>query len=140
MEYYEGILFLTTNRLDEFDSAIMNRIHMEIAYKKMDPENREEIWRNLINANSKVMMGGQSWSPGVFSALAQLEINGREIKNLLRTAACCVQADSGKTSTGLEHLLNVMDIKYESKKEDFRKPIVKLMKLLPENSITGKVS
>ena len=33
IEYYQGMLFLTTNRLAEFDPAFHNRIHINIEYE-----------------------------------------------------------------------------------------------------------
>ncbi|KAJ6114474.1 hypothetical protein N7486_000252 [Penicillium sp. IBT 16267x] len=32
LEYYEGILFLTTNRATDFDDAVLSRIHLKIKY------------------------------------------------------------------------------------------------------------
>ncbi len=33
LEYYLGILFLTTNRHADFDNAIMSRIHLHLAFE-----------------------------------------------------------------------------------------------------------
>lgn len=32
LEYYEGILFLTTNQADDFDDAILSRIQLKIKH------------------------------------------------------------------------------------------------------------
>ena len=32
LEYYAGILFLTTNRIGDFDEAFTSRIHMRLFY------------------------------------------------------------------------------------------------------------
>ncbi|EEH19032.2 hypothetical protein PABG_01351 [Paracoccidioides brasiliensis Pb03] len=37
LEYYEGILCLTTNRVDEFDDAILSRIHYKLEVRGSDP-------------------------------------------------------------------------------------------------------
>src|SRR6266487_4835165 len=35
LEYYEGIMFLTTNRVQTFDDAIASRIHLMIKYESL---------------------------------------------------------------------------------------------------------
>ncbi|KAK2786109.1 hypothetical protein FQN52_007989 [Onygenales sp. PD_12] len=38
LEYYGGILCLTTNHIDEFDDAILSRIHYKLKYKDLTQE------------------------------------------------------------------------------------------------------
>ncbi|RTE72687.1 hypothetical protein BHE90_012906 [Fusarium euwallaceae] len=38
LEYYTGILFPTTNRIDDFDEAFASRVHMSLYYPKLDEE------------------------------------------------------------------------------------------------------
>ncbi|OAX78485.1 hypothetical protein ACJ72_07209 [Emergomyces africanus] len=52
LEYYEGILFLTTNRLVEFDEAILNRIHLKVKYEGLTKESRREIWTYFLSKAS----------------------------------------------------------------------------------------
>jgi len=49
MEYFPGLLFLTTNGIGLFDEAIMSRIHLAIRYKKPTDDQRREIWNSLFN-------------------------------------------------------------------------------------------
>ncbi|KAL4780122.1 hypothetical protein BJX76DRAFT_361130 [Aspergillus varians] len=44
LEYYEGVLFLTTNRLMEFDEAVLSRIHLKIKYLELTKDARRKIW------------------------------------------------------------------------------------------------
>lgn len=85
MEYYQGILFLTTNRAEDFDPAFMSRIHLILDYKPLSPERRAKIWRNL---SAKMNKDDTLNEAGIQSLGRDLDINGREIKNLLRTAWC----------------------------------------------------
>ncbi|CAK7242800.1 MAG: hypothetical protein STHCBS139747_004302 [Sporothrix thermara] len=48
LEYYRGMLFLTTNRHDDFDNAFYNRIHVTIEYGKLTAEWRANIWREHV--------------------------------------------------------------------------------------------
>ncbi|BDD62332.1 hypothetical protein MPDQ_005171 [Monascus purpureus] len=43
LEYYEGLLFLTTNRVMEFDEAVLSRIHLKIKYADLTKDARRGI-------------------------------------------------------------------------------------------------
>lgn len=144
LEYYEGIMFLTTNRVQTFDAAFQSRIHISLEYPELDKPARKAIWRgflerhNLAQANARskpaVPMPGSvkrqptkkriasslvpdtngdtndrvderddtinkvdeelhqrltephKISPDEITKLSDLRINGRQIKNFLKTA------------------------------------------------------
>lgn len=44
LEYYKGVLFLTTNRVEAFDDAFTSRIHVALHYKRLGDEDRRRIW------------------------------------------------------------------------------------------------
>lgn len=48
LEYYSGILFLTTNRVGALDPAFKSRIHISLYYPKLGRKASSEIWRNHI--------------------------------------------------------------------------------------------
>ncbi|KAI3392402.1 hypothetical protein diail_5729 [Diaporthe ilicicola] len=82
LEYYEGILFMTTNRVDNIDQAFQSRIHVSLEYPDLTAESRAHIWRNFISAaKQKPEITDQD-----VQDLAKLELNGRQIKNVLKTA------------------------------------------------------
>lgn len=90
MDYFEGILFLTTNRVGHFDEAFMSRIHVSIGYERLDDKAREQIWDNLF---AKLKEDKKNGGPEVryeYEAkqyakkdgdVKRLEWNGREIRN-----------------------------------------------------------
>jgi hypothetical protein len=43
MEYFDGVLFLTTNLVHQFDDAILNRIHLMMKYEKLDKDTRKTV-------------------------------------------------------------------------------------------------
>ncbi|CAN8105373.1 unnamed protein product [Discula destructiva] len=45
LEYYNGILFLTTNRVGSIDDAFKSRIHMSLYYPPLDKAQTREIFR-----------------------------------------------------------------------------------------------
>lgn len=83
LEYYEGILFLTTNRIDNIDSAFQSRIHISLSYPDLDHSTRRHIWGNFL----KLLGVLDSWSAKDLDDLAEMELNGRQIKNVLKSAA-----------------------------------------------------
>ncbi|KDN61098.1 hypothetical protein CSUB01_07051 [Colletotrichum sublineola] len=44
MEYYEGILFLTTNKVGSFDEAFKSRMSMALYYPPLTQEQTKKIW------------------------------------------------------------------------------------------------
>ncbi|WQF82149.1 Putative AAA+ ATPase domain, ATPase, AAA-type, core [Colletotrichum destructivum] len=82
LEYYEGILFMTTNRVGNIDPAFQSRIHVSLEYPDLTAESRRLIWGNFLKGatlESEV-------SDEDVAELAALPLNGRQIKNVLKTA------------------------------------------------------
>ncbi|KAM7184635.1 aaa family atpase [Rhypophila sp. PSN 637] len=48
LEHYEGILFLTTNRVGVFDEAFKSRIHISLYYPSLDHNQTYQIWQSHI--------------------------------------------------------------------------------------------
>jgi SpoVK/Ycf46/Vps4 family AAA+-type ATPase len=48
LEYCEGIMFLTTNRVSQFDEAVLSRIHLTLRYDDLNKATREQIWRQFL--------------------------------------------------------------------------------------------
>lgn len=82
LEYYSGILFLTTNRVSTFDDAFKSRIHIPIRYTDLSQSSRLQIWRSVCAR----VPGGVTISDKEFQALAEDDLNGRQIKNVIKTA------------------------------------------------------
>ncbi len=92
IEYFSGILFLTTNRVASFDPALESRVTIALRYDALDAGAREQVWRNLLGnlEDSDVDLGQLD-----FGRLAKHELNGRQIKNTIRLAlALAVDAQS----------------------------------------------
>lgn len=48
MEYFQGLLFLTTNRIGQIDDAFLSRIHVVIGYTPLTEEQRAAIWKGFF--------------------------------------------------------------------------------------------
>lgn len=52
LEYYEGIMFLTANRVSTFDAAFQSRIHISLEYPDLDKKSRKAIWDNFLKQHN----------------------------------------------------------------------------------------
>ncbi|MBM4071138.1 MAG: AAA family ATPase [Planctomycetes bacterium] len=80
LDYYQGILFLTTNRPDALDHAVMSRVMLKLIYPDLDQRARAVIWRTMFVA------AGLKLTEDEFDELAAAKVNGRQIRNLTRLA------------------------------------------------------
>jgi len=104
LEYYEGLLFLTTNRVDNIDAAFQSRIHISMAYPDLTVESRRHIWANFLKGQNA--QGGFEGKD--LDELATVELNGRQIKNVLKSAA--LLAARKKDNLGRKYVDTVLAI------------------------------
>lgn len=85
LEYYEGILILTTNMIHSIDKAFRSRINIAVHYDNLTLKQRTNLWKLFIGnlsparvKSSELMMNVNDW--------AKLELNGRQIRNVVLTA------------------------------------------------------
>ncbi|KAL8398473.1 hypothetical protein RB596_005847 [Gaeumannomyces avenae] len=98
LEYYSGILFLTTNRVGAFDEASRSRIHLSLYYPRLDEKQTYEVWdmniRRIEKLNRQREADGlqpvaysrkriHEWAQLNYKALRW---NGRQIQNAFQTA------------------------------------------------------
>jgi adenylate kinase family enzyme len=81
LEYYNGILFMTTNRVDNIDTAFESRIHVSLAYPDLTNHSRRQIWTNFLETTASNELTDKD-----LDELSLVELNGRQIKNVLKTA------------------------------------------------------
>lgn len=81
VEYFTGILFLTSNRMDSLDPAFQTRITLSLPYYNLTEDGRQKIWENLLHKSGIANKGMLNTRE-----LAKHPLNGREIKNALRMA------------------------------------------------------
>lgn len=93
LEYFEGIIFLTTNRVATLDEAFKSRIHLSISYPTLSYESKKDIWRSLIHKGNH--SDRFHWlNDNLLAELAKTNGNGREIKNVVRMASALAQNDN----------------------------------------------
>ncbi|KAJ6601724.1 hypothetical protein DFH09DRAFT_1125773 [Mycena vulgaris] len=75
VEYYRGILFLTTNRVGAFDDAFLSRIHVALHFAEFSEASRGQVWRAFVRR-----AGVTGISDAELELLARRAVNGRQIK------------------------------------------------------------
>jgi ATPase family associated with various cellular activities (AAA) len=78
LEYCEGIMFLTTNRVSQFDDAILTRIHLMLRYEELKQAARTKIWGHFLD-RACTSEGPAEIKPEELSRLATGTFNGRQV-------------------------------------------------------------
>lgn len=96
MDYYKGLLFLTSNRGDTIDKAFKSRITLRMNYPELTPEIRRKIWNLMLQSAGVEVKGGLDGIPDEV-------LNGRQIRNLVRLAK--VLYDTSVTTEQLKQIV-----------------------------------
>lgn len=102
LEYYEGILFLTTNAVERMDPAFQSRIHVSLEYPELDRASRAIVWKNFLK------MSEQNVGEAEVEKLARISLNGRQIKNVLKTSQ--LLASHKEMPLAFEYIKTVLQI------------------------------
>ncbi|KAF2645288.1 P-loop containing nucleoside triphosphate hydrolase protein [Massarina eburnea CBS 473.64] len=88
LEYYDGILILTTNRMKSFDVAVQSRIHIAIKYEDLSPEQQIAIFRSFLQQlqEKKLVHDYNDLDKWVRDYGRKFQFNGRQIRNVIGTA------------------------------------------------------
>ncbi|KAJ5291366.1 hypothetical protein N7478_000617 [Penicillium angulare] len=110
LEYYDGILILTSNRVGTFDEAFRSRIQLALHYPNLGPQQRLRIWQIFIDRLEN--MDGEAIDivdlRDNLHSLKDEELNGRQIRNVITTAR--QYARWKKTTLTYEHLKDVIQV------------------------------
>ncbi|KAL6821724.1 P-loop containing nucleoside triphosphate hydrolase protein [Trichoderma sp. SZMC 28015] len=83
LEYYQGILILTTNRHASFDPAFKSRIHFYLDYPDLDVDTRRILWRSFMARSAASGKVTVDVAEHELEGLAEFPLNGRQIKNIM---------------------------------------------------------
>lgn len=89
---------MTTNRANSIDRTFKSRIHLTLQYPDLSIDTKEHIWRRFVGQSAEE----DSITDQAYTRLAQLPINGREIKNTIKCAA--MLAKKQDTSVGVDQI------------------------------------
>ena len=109
LEYFSGIVFLTTNRVHAFDPAMKSRIHLALGYSPPELAMRMLIWTQSLRAVPAKQLDIDI--DEAMDILIRDKLNGREITNAINTARTLARFE-GKPLQ-LKHIETVLGIKNE---------------------------
>ncbi len=94
LEYYRGIIFLTTNLYSTIDHAFRSRVSLHLLFPPLTVDARMTVWRKFLNRVkpdlNKLAVGAAegNGTAGLveedIKELASWPLNGREIKNAVK--------------------------------------------------------
>lgn len=86
LEYFDGLMFLTTNIVKKIDQAIWSRIDYIKEYKSLSPRNQAQLWKTFLRkVDSQI---GYECSDEQIDSLATKNLNGREVSKEWLTKYC----------------------------------------------------
>lgn len=111
LEYYAGVLFLTTNRIGDFDEAFSSRIHISLYYPPLKLSSTKKIFGlNLRNIQQRIEERGVeievehdeilSWAVEYWRRNKKMRWNGRQIRNACQTALALAEYDAQHPTEG----------------------------------------
>jgi AAA+ superfamily predicted ATPase len=97
-------MFLTTNRVNTFDPAFQSRIHISLDYQELSIDSRKTVWRNFLDASPQEHCITKSQ----LDSLSRMNLNGRQIKNILKIARLLATRKEEKLSH--DHITTTLEV------------------------------
>jgi len=80
LEYFQGILFLTTNRVETFDDAFQSRIHVALRYGDLTTKAKRSVWKMFLDkVKAKDGLETIDFKESDYDKLARHNLNGRQV-------------------------------------------------------------
>jgi SpoVK/Ycf46/Vps4 family AAA+-type ATPase len=103
MEQFDGIALLSTNRMNDLDTAFMRRLRFVVNFVPPGPEERLTLWRRALLERSPAgvdLLDAIDWR----WLADKLILTGAEIKAIALAAAFLARAESARIR--MDHLLH----------------------------------
>ncbi|KAH4016384.1 hypothetical protein HBI81_195100 [Parastagonospora nodorum] len=132
LEYYKGLLFLTTNRVGAFDEALKSRVHISLFYPSFDRQTTIQVWKTFIKqAKKKLDSEGRKNVTVASSEIKKFakthweenpraRWNGRQIRNAFHTAVAMAEFQAREREYWEGYDVN-KDVKITIGREQFEK-------------------
>ncbi|KAI0886592.1 uncharacterized protein GGS22DRAFT_198988 [Annulohypoxylon maeteangense] len=101
LEYFKGIMFLTSNRVGAFDQAFQSRIHITLGIPEFSESVRKQVWAIFIKDLGRKRIDGsppllteeecKGLGQEVLKSWSRESLNGRQIRNCVRSALALAQ-------------------------------------------------
>ena len=120
VEYFKGVLIMTTNRVKAFDPAILSRIHHAVDFEETSPDQETRIWRSWSNRLKELKLTTKNsatkidkWIDSTMKSRKREVLSGREVRNVFNVA----QALSYKDGSSMKIESDCLDRAYAYRKE-----------------------
>jgi len=104
LERFSGVCILSTNRQVTLDKALERRIAIKVQFCKPDKEMALQIWRKIVPKEMPLTNDVD------FEELADADMTGGEIKNVLLNAARFALSRGGKSKVTMTDFRNAIEI------------------------------
>ncbi|KAK3304792.1 uncharacterized protein B0T15DRAFT_399826 [Chaetomium strumarium] len=109
LEYYQGILFLTTNRVGKMDEAFRSRVHISLYYPPLDEKSTIEIFETNLKRTSQRKKDKLRIRSDEILEFAKYHYNdneqrvrwnGRQIRNAFHIAVALAENEEAERAKG----------------------------------------
>lgn len=95
LEYYQGIIILTTNRIKSIDIAVISRIHLAIRYEDLSVEMMHQIFKYFLDQlEPESIYDRESIDEFIGSFGHHYGLNGRQIRNVVSAALAAARHEA----------------------------------------------
>lgn len=92
LEYYEGIIIMTTNRIKAIDVAVISRIHLAIRYEDLDDSQMRSIFKYYLDQLEPEQIDKRGEINEFINSFGHhYGLNGRQIRNVVSAAQACAR-------------------------------------------------
>lgn len=109
LERYSGIMFMTTNLLNNLDDAFISRATAVIKYNDLSKTNKAKIWQGIIEKVINLNTIKVNCSSIDLKELSEYDLNGRVIKNTIRLAYSL--AASKNEALSMKHIRTALKLR-----------------------------
>ncbi|GAQ11473.1 hypothetical protein ALT_8794 [Aspergillus lentulus] len=116
VEYFKGVLIMTTNRVVAFDPAILSRIHHAVNFGEPNSDQEYKIWKLWIERLDEQGLCDDSndlhkWAKETKKASRRHILSGREIRNVFIMAQMLAERPNRDLKINRTHLTAAYDYK-----------------------------
>lgn len=109
LEYFQGILFLTSNRVKTFDEAFQSRIHVAVQFKELGDRQRDKIWKMWFDKYEDDIEDVDGLLEEIRDGdYASARLNGRQIRNVFGSAMALARHERTGAKMSYIHLRRVL--------------------------------
>ncbi|KAI1337337.1 hypothetical protein F5Y15DRAFT_418099 [Xylariaceae sp. FL0016] len=97
LEYYKGVIILTTNRIKSIDVAVISRIHLAIRYEDLTADQMKKIFEYFLDQLEPHLIRDRKEIEKFIQMYGHhYELNGRQIRNIVAASLALAQQEKAK--------------------------------------------